>query len=522
MTISRPIVLMVLDGFGVRDNGADNAIALARRPNLDRFFATYPHTTLAASEMRVGLPDGQMGNSEVGHLNMGAGRVVYMDSTRITRAVRTGEIEKNPVLVEAMDRLSSAAPRGEGVCARGALHFMGLLSDGGVHSYQEHLEGLLRMAKGRGLARVFVHAFLDGRDTPPASGAGYLATLQSFLAELGLGKVAVVSGRYYAMDRDKRWERTEKAWRAMVLGEGGRARDPVAAVRASYERGTTDEFVEPVVVVDAGGTPVATLADGDSAVFFNFRADRARQITAALALDAFDGFARPVLPRLHFVCMTEYDAKLSLPVAFSQQTLTHILADVMAEHGLANLRIAETEKYAHVTYFFNGGSEKPWPGEERVLVPSAKVATYDLKPEMSAYEITDALLKQLVEDRFAVVVGNFANPDMVGHTGVLPAAVRAVEVVDECLGRVAEAVLSRGGALLITADHGNCEVMRDPVTGQPHTAHTTLPVPFLLVQEGARGPLREGGALEDVAPTILGLLGIAPPVEMTGRDLREI
>ena len=501
----RPIVLMVLDGFGVRDDGSDNAIALARTPNLDRLFATYPHTTLAASEMRVGLPDGQMGNSEVGHLNMGAGRVVYMDSTRITRAVRTGEIERNPVLVQAMDTVRE----------QGALHFMGLLSDGGVHSYQEHLEGLLHMAQHQGLRRVFVHAFLDGRDTPPASGAGYLEKLQSFLADLGLGRVAVVCGRYYAMDRDKRWERTEKAWRAMVLGEGERTADPMAALRASYARGVTDEFVEPVVVVDAAGVPVATLRDGDSAIFFNFRADRARQLTAALALSSFDGFPRPVCPRLHFVCMTEYDARFELPVAFPPQPLTHILADVMAEHGLANLRIAETEKYAHVTYFFNGGTEKPWPGEDRVLVPSAKVATYDLKPEMSAYEITEALLEQLV-------VGNYANPDMVGHTGVLPAAVRAVEVVDECLGRVAEAVLSRGGALLVTADHGNCEVMRDPVTGQPHTAHTTLPVPFLLVQEGARGPLRADGALEDVAPTILGLLGIAPPAEMTGRDLRQL
>jgi 2,3-bisphosphoglycerate-independent phosphoglycerate mutase len=511
MSVPRPIVLIVLDGFGVRDDGEDNAIARARTPNWTRFLATYPHTTLAASEMRVGLPDGQMGNSEVGHLNMGAGRVVYMDSTRITRAVRTGEIASNPVLVEAMDRVRES----------GALHFMGLLSDGGVHSYQEHLEGLLRMARGRGLTRVFVHAFLDGRDTPPASGAGYLDKLQAFLAAEGVGRIATVIGRYYAMDRDKRWERTEKAWRAMVLGEGARAEDPVAAVKASHERGVTDEFVEPIVVAPAAGPPVAVMNDGDSAVFFNFRADRARQVTRALALADFDGFARPRAPRLSFVCMTEYDKTFGLPVAFPPQALTHILADVMAEHGLANLRIAETEKYAHVTYFFNGGTEKPWPGEERVLVPSPKVATYDLKPEMSAHEITAELLQQLDKDRFAVVVGNFANPDMVGHTGVLPAAVRAVEVVDECLGRIAEAVLARGGALLITADHGNCEVMRDPVTGQPHTAHTTLPVPFVLVQQGARGPLRDGGALEDVAPTILGLLGIAPPKEMTGRDLRH-
>jgi 2,3-bisphosphoglycerate-independent phosphoglycerate mutase len=511
MVIPRPIVLIVLDGFGVRDDGADNAIALARTPNLDRFFATYPHTTLAASEMRVGLPDGQMGNSEVGHLNMGAGRVVYMDSTRITKAVRGGEIERNAVLVEAMDRVRE----------QGALHLLGLVSDGGVHSYQEHLEGLLRMAKRRGLPRVFVHAFLDGRDTPPASGAGYLEKLLRFLSDLGGGALATVSGRYYAMDRDRRWERTERAWRALVMGEGQRATDPLAAVRASYERGVTDEFVEPVVIEGADGRPVATVRDGDSALFFNFRADRARQLTAALALPAFEGFPRPVLPRLHFVCMTEYDATFGLPVASPPEKLTGILADVMAAHHLHNLRIAETEKYAHVTYFFNGGSEQPWPGEDRVLIPSAKVATYDLQPEMSASEITEALLQQLAQGRHDVVVGNFANPDMVGHTGVLPAAVRAVEVVDGCLGRIAEAVLARGGALLITADHGNCEVMRDPVTGQPHTAHTTLPVPFLLVQEGARGSLRDGGALEDVAPTILGLLGITPPSEMTGRDLRK-
>jgi 2,3-bisphosphoglycerate-independent phosphoglycerate mutase len=511
VTVPRPIVLIVLDGFGVRDDGADNAIALARKPNFDRFFATCPHTTLAASEMRVGLPDGQMGNSEVGHLNIGAGRVVYMDSTRITKAVRSGEIGKNAVLAEAMEKVRE----------RGALHLLGLVSDGGVHSYQEHLEGLLGMAHRLGLPRVYVHAFLDGRDTPPASGAGYLEKLLRFLAERGRGRLATVCGRYYAMDRDKRWDRSERAWRALVRGEGHRASDPLAAVRASYERGVTDEFVEPIVVVGEGGQPVATVADGDSAIFFNFRADRARQLTAALARPDFQGFPRPVFPRLRFVCMTEYDASFGLPVAFPPEKLTQILADVMAARGLANLRIAETEKYAHVTYFFNGGTEAPWPGEERVLVPSAKVATYDLKPEMSAYEITEALLGQLAQGRHDVVVGNFANPDMVGHTGVLPAAVRAVEVVDECLGRIAEAVRARGGALLITADHGNCEVMRDPVTGQPHTAHTTRPVPFLLVQDGARGPLREGGALEDVAPTILGLLGIEAPPEMTGRDLRE-
>jgi 2,3-bisphosphoglycerate-independent phosphoglycerate mutase len=509
--ISGPVVLFVLDGFGVRAEKRDNAIARARTPSFDRFRAGYPHTTLAASELRVGLPEGQMGNSEVGHLNLGAGRVVYMDSTRITLAVRQGTIARNPVIVEAMDRVRE----------RGALHLMGLVSDGGVHSYQEHLEGLLRMARDRGLRRVFVHAFLDGRDTPPASGGGYLDKLQAFLRELGVGKIAIVSGRYYAMDRDKRWDRVEKAWRAMVRGEGVVAEDPVEAVRRSYTQDVTDEFVVPVVIQE-GGRPVAVLQDGDSALFFNFRADRARQLTAALTQPGFDGFPRPVFPKLHFVCMTEYDKSLGLPVAFPPEALRNIVADVLAAAGVKNLRIAETEKYAHVTYFFNGGVEKPWPGEDRILVPSAKVATYDLKPEMSAYEITARLLEQLAEGKHRVVIGNFANPDMVGHTGVLEAAIKAVEVVDECLGRIVDDVLGRHGAVLITADHGNCELMRDPVTGQPHTAHTLNPVPFFLIHEGARGPLREGGALEDVGPTMLALLGLPKPADMTGRDLRVI
>jgi 2,3-bisphosphoglycerate-independent phosphoglycerate mutase len=507
--IPGPVVLFVLDGFGVRSERRDNAVALARTPSLDRFRSRYPHTRIAASELRVGLPEGQMGNSEVGHLNLGAGRVVYMDSTRITLAVRERSLSRNPVIVEAMDRVRD----------RGAFHLMGLVSDGGVHSYQEHLEGLLRMAADRGLRRVFVHAFLDGRDTPPASGAGYLEKLQAFLRELGVGKIAVVSGRYYAMDRDRRWDRVEKAWRAMVLGEGVVGEDPVEAVRRSYAQDVTDEFVVPVVIHE-GGRSVATLQDGDSALFFNFRADRARQLTAALTRGNFDAFPRPVFPRLHLVCMTEYDKSFGLPVAFPPEPLRNIVADVLAEAGMRNLRIAETEKYAHVTYFFNGGVEKPWPGEDRILVPSAKVATYDLKPEMSAYEITSALLEQLAAKTHRVVIGNFANPDMVGHTGVLEAAIKAVGVVDECLGRIVEAVLAREGAVLITADHGNCELMRDPVTGEPHTAHTLNPVPFFLIHEAARGPLREGGALEDVGPTLLALLGLPQPAEMTGRDLR--
>jgi 2,3-bisphosphoglycerate-independent phosphoglycerate mutase len=433
-----------------------------------------------------------------------------MDSTRITLAVRQGTVARNAVIVDAMDRVRE----------RGVLHLMGLVSDGGVHSYQEHLEGLLRMARDRGLRRVFVHAFLDGRDTPPASGAGYLEQLQAFLRELGVGRIAVVSGRYYAMDRDKRWDRVEKAWQAMVLAEGAAAEDPVEAVRRSYAENVTDEFVVPMVI-HKGGRPLATLQDGDSALFFNFRADRARQLTAALTQPSFDGFPRRVFPKLHFVCMTEYDKSFGLPVAFPPEPLRNIVADVLAAAGMKNLRIAETEKYAHVTYFFNGGVEKPWPGEDRILVPSAKVATYDLKPEMSAYEITARLLEQLTAQTHRVVIGNFANPDMVGHTGVLPAAIKAVEVVDECMGRIVDAVLARRGAVLVTADHGNCEQMRDPVTGQPHTAHTLNPVPFFLIHEGARGPLREGGALEDIGPTMLALLGLSQPTEMTGRDLRQ-
>jgi 2,3-bisphosphoglycerate-independent phosphoglycerate mutase len=508
--ISGPVVLIVLDGYGLRDDPRDNAVAMARKPNLDRFMAQYPHTRVAASEMKVGLPEGQMGNSEVGHLNMGAGRVVYMDSVRITRAIRSGEILKNPALVVAMDRVRE----------RGALHLMGLVSDGGVHSYQEHLEALVRMAHQRGLSRVFIHAILDGRDTPPTSGADYVEQLQAFLAREGVGRVAVVTGRYYAMDRDKRWERLERAWRAMVLGEGVAAEDPVAAVRASYAKAVTDEFVEPVVIRDRGRA-VARIEDGDSAVFFNFRADRARQLTAALTQPSFPGFPRPVFPKLHFVCMTEYDKTFGLPVAFPPVRLVNIVSDVMSAGGIANLRIAETEKYAHVTYFFNGGVEKPYPGEDRILVPSAKVATYDLKPEMSAFEITDQLLEQLAAGRHRVVVCNLANPDMVGHTGVLEAAIKAVETVDVCLGRIVDSALQRGGAVLITADHGNCEVMRDPETGQPHTAHTTNPVPFILIHEGARGPLRTDGALADVGPTLLALLGEPQPREMTGVDLRD-
>ena len=509
-TVPGPVVLLVLDGFGVRAEKADNAWALARTPHFDAWAAQYPHTTLAASELHVGLPDGQMGNSEVGHLNLGAGRVVFMESTRITLAVRRRTLGQNAVMAAAVDRVKD----------RGALHLMGLVSDGGVHSYQEHLEGLLDFARERGVPRVFVHAFLDGRDTPPSSAASYLEKLQAFLKQAGTGRVATVSGRYYAMDRDKRWDRVEKAWRAMVLGEGVEATDPVAAVRASYEKGVTDEFVVPIVLRE-GGEPVARLQEGDSAIFFNFRADRARQLTAALTQDAFDGFPRPSQPRLHFVCMTEYDAKFGLPAAFPPEPLTNIMADVMAAASLPNLRIAETEKYAHVTYFFNGGVEKPWPGEDRILIPSAKVATYDLKPEMSAYEVTGALLDQLANGRHRVVIGNLANPDMVGHTGVLPAAIRAVEVVDECVGRIVDEVRRRRGAVVITADHGNCELMRDPQTGQPHTAHTLNPVPLFLIHEGAEGPLREGGALEDVAPTLLGLLGLEKPKEMTGRDLRD-
>jgi len=506
----KPVVLIILDGWGYRAEREANAIALARTPNYSRLLHDYPWTLVHTSGERVGLPNGLMGNSEVGHLNIGAGRIVYQEITRIDASILRGDFFKQPLLVELMKWGRQAR-----------VHFLGLLSDGGVHSHQEHLHALLRMAKEQGVDRMFVHVFLDGRDTPPTKGVEYIAALEQKMREYRVGKIATVMGRYYAMDRDNRWDRTQKAYDAMVNGEGKKARDSVAAAKESYNQGVTDEFVVPVVITDPAGEPVATIRPGDAAMFYNFRADRARQITRTLTQAEFDGFPRRRFPeRLHFLGMTRYDKTFTLHYVFPPQELGHILAGVMADLNLKNLRVAETEKYAHVTYFFNGGVEKPYPGEDRILIPSPKVATYDLKPEMSAPGVMEAVVKAVNEGSRDVLIVNFANADMVGHSGKLEAAIKAVEAVDTCLGEVYKAVRARGGAMIITADHGNAELMVDPRTGGPHTAHTTNPVPLILVAEERPARLREGGALADIAPTLLGVMGIPAPPEMTGRDLR--
>lgn len=503
----KPVLLMILDGWGIAPASSSNAAAVAATPCLDKFFAEYPHTILEASGGAVGLPDGQMGNSEVGHLNIGAGRIIYQELTRITKAVKDGDFFTNPVLTDVMAKTKAAGK---------ALHLMGLLSDGGVHSHLEHVIALVEMARQQGLEKVYVHAFLDGRDVGPKTAVTYLQQLQEAMQQIGVGKIATVSGRYYAMDRDKRWERTEKAYRALVLGEGEHADDAVSGVERSYEQGVTDEFVIPFIVGENDGRITA----GDGIVFFNFRPDRARQMTRALSESEFDGFKRPegVLP-VNFVCMTQYDATIAAPVAFPPQTYEDTLGEVLAKQGLQQLRIAETEKYAHVTFFFNGGVEAPNAGEERILIPSPKVATYDLQPEMSAREVTEALLAELDKDKFDVVILNFANPDMIGHTGVMEAAVKAMETVDECVGRIVAKILELDGSVCITADHGNLEKMTDEVTGQPHTAHTTNPVPFILVSN--KKHQLHSGILADIAPTLLELLHIDKPAVMTGSSLME-
>ncbi len=508
----RFVALIVLDGWGYREDAEANAIALANTPFFDRLWAGFPHTIIQASEERVGLPSGQMGNSEVGHLNLGAGRVVYQDLVRITQSIRTGEFFRNPVLCAAMDAAREGAR---------ALHLVGLVSDGGVHSLHTHLYALLKMAKDRGVPRTCVHAILDGRDTPPTSGLRHLENLLEKMREIGSGEVVTVGGRYYAMDRDNRWERVERAYKAMVRGEGRRNDDPAAAVAASYEAGKTDEFVEPVVVT-RDGRPAGVIAPGDAVIVFNFRADRVRQLTRALTQEGFDKFPRPERLGLAYACMTTYDRTFGLPVAFLPQTMENILAQVFAENGIRNLRIAETEKYAHVTYFFNGGMEKVFPGETRVLIPSPSVSTYDLQPEMSAYEVGERAEAEIGSGKHDAMILNFANGDMVGHTGILSAAIRAVEAVDDNLRRVVEKVWASGGAALITSDHGNAELMVDPETGEPHTAHTTNPVPLIYADPKAKAAvLRENRALEDLAPTILDLMGLAAPKEMTGVNLRK-
>lgn len=505
--MKRPLLLMILDGWGINPDRANNAVMLADSPNLNRLLAQYPHTMIRTSGMAVGLPDGQMGNSEVGHLNLGAGRIVYQDLTRITKSIEDGDFFRNQPLLDSIAKAKAAG---------GRLHLIGLLSDGGVHSHISHLYALLRLAKERGMQELYIHCLLDGRDTPPQSAAGYLEQLEQEIARIGSGKVATIAGRFYGMDRDNRWERVEQAYNAMVHGEGVSAESSAAAIAASYAAGVNDEFVLPAVIA-----PEGVIRDGDAVIFFNFRSDRAREITRALAFEQFDNFSRRGHPQLSsFVCMTEYDATFGLPIAFPQEGLSNILGGILADAGLRQLRIAETEKYAHVTFFFNGGVETPFSAEDRVLIPSPKdVATYDQKPEMSADLVTDELLKRLDQDLYDVVILNFANCDMVGHTGILPAAIKAVEAVDRCVGRVVDKVLSLGGTALITADHGNAEQMLDE-NGEPHTAHTCNPVWLILVDQQRKGvTLRGDGCLADIAPTMLQLLGIRKPAEMTGESL---
>ena len=492
-----------MDGFGLRQETEGNAIQAAATPRLDQFFQEFAHTALRASGLDVGLPDGQMGNSEVGHTNIGAGRVVFQDLPRITKSIADGDFFRNPAYCHAMD---ACLEKGT------SLHLMGLLSDGGVHSHLDHLFALLQMAKDKGLTKVYIHAFLDGRDVSPTSGADFVAQTVEKCREVGVGKIATVMGRYYAMDRDKRWDRVEMAYDAMVYGEGSTFNPvPVAAVKDSYAAGVTDEFVEPVVC-DRDGT----ISDNDSVIFFNFRPDRAREITRTLVDPDFDGFTRQIFP-LTFVCNTEYDASMpNVEVAFPRTSVRNGLGEYLSQMGMTQLRIAETEKYAHVTFFFNGGSETVFPGEDRVLVPSPKVATYDLQPEMSAYEVCDKCVERIESGAYDVIILNFANCDMVGHTGVFDAAVKAVETVDTCVGKVVDATLKMGGIAMITADHGNAEQMTEP-DGSPMTAHTTNPVPFILC--GAGTELRQGGRLADIAPTMLDVMGLACPAEMDGTSL---
>ena len=506
----KPTVLMILDGYGLNDRVEGNAIKQANTPVMDKLMAEYPYVKGLASGMAVGLPEGQMGNSEVGHLNMGAGRIVYQELTRITKEIQDGDFFKNEALLHAV---KNAKENGS------ALHLFGLLSDGGVHSHITHLFGLLELAKKEGLEKVYVHCFLDGCDTPPQSGKGYVQELTDKLAELGVGKIATVMGRYYAMDRDNRWDRVERAYNAITKGLGVSAESGVAAVQNSYNNGKNDEFVEPAVVME-NGKPVATVQDGDSVIFFNFRPDRAREITRAFCCDDFDGFAREKRIQTTYVCFTDYDETIpNKEVAFHKVAITNTFGEFLAAHGLKQARIAETEKYAHVTFFFNGGVEEPNEGEDRILVKSPKVATYDLKPEMSAPEVCEKLVGAIKSQKYDVIIINFANPDMVGHTGVQKAAIQAIEVVDGCVGKAVDTIKEVNGQLFICADHGNAEQLIDYETGAPFTAHTTNPVPFILVNADPSYTLREGGCLADIAPTLIELMGMEQPKEMTGKSL---
>ncbi len=518
MSADRPVLLAILDGWGISENNEGNAINRASTPHMDRWMKEYPCTTLVAHNGLVGLPEGQMGNSEVGHLNMGAGRIVYQDYTRINNAVETGELQQNPALNKVMDAVGREGS---------ALHLFGLLSDGGVHSHIKHLLALLEMAKEKNLQKVFIHCFMDGRDTPPASGEVYIKQLQEGLQQIACGQIATVSGRYYAMDRDNRWDRVQKAWEAIVEGKGQIAVSGREAVAQSYAAGDNDEFIKPTVIIDSFGKPVARVEDNDALIFFNFRADRVRELCRAFIQTDFAGFSSPLRPAImELVTFTEYDAEFDVPIAFPQVELRQILGEVLSNQRLRQLRIAETEKYAHVTYFFNGGEEEPYPGEDRIMVDSPRdVATYDEKPEMSANEVTDKLILAMEEAKekanpYDVIVLNFANCDMVGHTGILEAAETACETVDTCIGRIQEYLKQHGGTLLVTADHGNAELMLDKENGETITAHSLSPVPFILVSEAHKQlTLKNGGALKDVAPTILALLGLEKPVEMEGESL---
>lgn len=506
----RPAALIILDGWGHNPREEANAIKEADTPFIDSLFEKAPHATLLCSGEAVGLPEGQMGTSEVGHLNIGAGRVVYQSLVKISKALRDGEFKRNPVFIDLVQyALKEGRP----------LHVMGLVSPGGVHSHTEHLYGIIKLAKEFGIKQVYIHAFLDGRDTPPSSAEEYLDELEEFCEKIGLGKIATISGRYYAMDRDKRWERVEQAYAAMVYGEGEEADSALQAVQNSYTQGITDEFVRPTIL-KANGKPVATIEAADPVLFFNFRPDRAREITRAFVDPQFNGFERRTgYLKTFFVAMTQYDETLDVPLLFPpEERMKNILTEVLANNGKKQLRIAETEKYAHVTFFFNGGEEKPFPLEERILIPSPKVPTYDQKPEMSAYEVTDALLKEIEQDKFDVIIMNYANCDMVGHTGIPDAACKAVETVDKCLSRLIPAILAKGGAVILTADHGNAELMKDYQTGEPYTAHTTFPVPVVVIGVKDHIQVRDG-ILADLAPTLLDLIGLPKPDEMTGASL---
>ena len=509
--MKKPTVLLILDGYGERKEKEGNAIALAKTPVMDRLKKEFPYVEGQASGLFVGLPDGQMGNSEVGHMNMGAGRIVYQELTRITKSIQDGDFFENKALKAAVEHCKKEDS---------ALHFMGLVSSGGVHSHIEHIYGLLELAKRAGLKKVYLHAFLDGRDTPPDSGKSFLLAVEKKMQELGVGEIATISGRYYAMDRDKNYDRVEKAYRAMVDGTGEKASSVEEAIDASYAKKVYDEFVLPTVIEKDGA--VHTVSDGDAMIFFNFRPDRAREICHAFCDDDFSFFERGARKNIFFVCFTDYDPTIpNKHVAFEKEEIHNTLGEVVSNLGKNQLRIAETEKYAHVTFFFNGGKEEPYENEDRILVPSPKeVPTYDLKPEMSCYTVTEKLTEAIRSGKYDLVVANFANPDMVGHTGVLPAAIKAIEVVDECMGKVVDAVESMHGNLFILADHGNADIMIDEKTGEPYTAHTTNPVPFILVSE-EKHKLREGGCLADVAPTLLELMGIPQPKEMTGKSLLE-